>query len=356
MAVGFPAKTNFATGDVLTATNVNDITGTLNLLESAQYAAGKNKIINGAMNVWQRGTSINAVSGTYTADRYLTLFGGTGTFTVSQQAFTPGAAPVAGYESSFFLRQVVNTVGTSTAFQLQNRIEDVRTLAGQTVTFSFWAKGNVASSVNIYLDQQFGSGGSTNVTSSDQTIAITTSWARYSYTVALGSLTGKTIGTSSFLSVIMRNLNLGTLTTLDTWGWQLEAASTASPFQTASGSIGGELALCQRYYYRAGASDSVAYAALSNAAFSQSTTITTGAIALPVQMRVPPTALDSSNVAFRQTSGTVVGMTLVTLDTTQGSTTVATIYGTTSVIVANLPGFLVKNNNSAGYLGFSAEL
>ena len=32
MAVGFPAKTDFATGDVLTATNVNDITGTLNLL------------------------------------------------------------------------------------------------------------------------------------------------------------------------------------------------------------------------------------------------------------------------------------------------------------------------------------
>lgn len=35
MAVGFPAKTNFATGDVLTATNVNDITGTLNLLNPA---------------------------------------------------------------------------------------------------------------------------------------------------------------------------------------------------------------------------------------------------------------------------------------------------------------------------------
>lgn len=32
MAVGFPAKVNFATGDVLTATNMNDVTGTLNLL------------------------------------------------------------------------------------------------------------------------------------------------------------------------------------------------------------------------------------------------------------------------------------------------------------------------------------
>lgn len=32
MAVGFPAKTNFGTGDVLTATQMNDVTGTLNLL------------------------------------------------------------------------------------------------------------------------------------------------------------------------------------------------------------------------------------------------------------------------------------------------------------------------------------
>lgn len=35
MAVGFPAKTNFATGDVLTATQMNDVTGTLNLLNPA---------------------------------------------------------------------------------------------------------------------------------------------------------------------------------------------------------------------------------------------------------------------------------------------------------------------------------
>lgn len=32
MAVGFPQSTAYANGDVLTATNVNDITGTLNLL------------------------------------------------------------------------------------------------------------------------------------------------------------------------------------------------------------------------------------------------------------------------------------------------------------------------------------
>ena len=356
MAVGFPAKTNFATGDVLTATNVNDITGTLNLLESAQYAAGKNKIINGAMNVWQRGTSINAVSGTYTADRYLTLFGGTGTFTVSQQAFTPGAAPVAGYESSFFLRQVVNTVGTSTAFQLQNRIEDVRTLAGQTVTFSFWAKGNVASSVNIYLDQQFGSGGSTNVTSSDQTIAITTSWARYSYTVALGSLTGKTIGTSSFLSVIMRNLNLGTLTTLDTWGWQLEAASTASPFQTASGSIGGELALCQRYYVRFNASTSGPYAVFAPSGITSSTTQSINYTNLPVELRTYPSSIEYGGTMVVMTTSTSQTVTSIALQDRSSNKIVSITYTVASGLTANQFSNVRAENSATAYLGISAEL
>ena len=374
MAVGFPAKTNFATGDVLTATNVNDITGTLNLLQSTLYPAGRNKIINGDFAINQRAFTSVTTTGTYGFDRWLQGFVD-GTVTYTPQTFTPGAAPVAGYEGSTFAQLAVSGQTLTTAqSQINQRIESVRTLAGQTAIMSFWARATSGTpKVLVNIAQVFGTGGSPSATVQVQATAqtISTSWARYEFTVAIPSLSGKTIGTTTGTDYLAAQIfvsggsastapSLGIQnSTFQIWGVQVEAASTgstASPFQTASGSIGGELALCQRYYYRAGASDSVAYAALSNAAFSQSTTITTGAIALPVQMRVPPTALDSSNVAFRQTSGTVVGMTLVTLDTTQGSTTVATIYGTTSVIVANLPGFLVKNNNSAGYLGFSAEL
>ena len=65
MAVGFPAKTNFATGDVLTATNVNDITGTLNLLQETLYPAGRNKIINGDFAVNQRAFISVTTTGTY---------------------------------------------------------------------------------------------------------------------------------------------------------------------------------------------------------------------------------------------------------------------------------------------------
>jgi hypothetical protein len=374
MAVGFPAKTNFATGDVLTATNVNDITGTLNLLQSTLYPAGRNKIINGDFAINQRAFTSVTTTGTYGFDRWLQGFVD-GTVTYTPQTFTPGAAPVAGYEGSTFAQLAVSGQTLTTAqSQINQRIESVRTLAGQTAIMSFWARATSGTpKVLVNIAQVFGTGGSPSATVQVQATAqtISTSWARYEFTVAIPSISGKTLGTTAGTDYLAAQIyvsggsastapSLGIQnSTFQIWGVQVEAASTgstASPFQTASGSIGGELALCQRYYYRAGASDSVAYAALSNAAFSQSTTITTGAIALPVQMRVPPTALDSSNVAFRQTSGTVVGMTLVTLDTTQGSTTVATIYGTTSVIVANLPGFLVKNNNSAGYLGFSAEL
>jgi len=63
MAVGFPAKTTYANGDVFSASDINDTNGTLNLLgSSVATTAGKNGIINGAMQVWQRGTSLAVTS------------------------------------------------------------------------------------------------------------------------------------------------------------------------------------------------------------------------------------------------------------------------------------------------------
>ena len=331
--------------------------------------AGKNKFINGDLFVNQRAFTSTTSNAVYTFDRWITS-ASDGTSTFSAQTFTPGAAPVAGYEFLNYVR-VITTGQTLTSASTiwRQLIEDVRTFAGQTVTVSFWAKANTGTpKIAVGGTQSFGSGGSTAVRLTPAQVTLSTSWAGYSTTIAVPSVSGKTIGSGSLLQMEFWlsagsdfNTRTGSLgiqsNTFEMAGFQIEYGSKATPFQTASGgSPQAELAMCQRYYYRAGSSDSVAYAPLSNAAFSQSTTITTGAIALPVQMRVPPTSIDSSNVGFRQASGSVVGMTSVTLDTTQGSTTVATIYGTTSVIVANLPGFLVKNNNSAGYLGFSAEL
>jgi hypothetical protein len=212
------------------------------------YYAGKNKIINGDFGIWQRGTSGFSAPG-YTADRWRYAVGN-GAAGVSQQTFTPGAAPVSGYEGKFFLRYALSSGSTSGTPTLEQRIENVQTYAGQTITVSFWAKASSgASPTSVVLTQNFGSGGSTAV---DTTVvsspSYTTSWVRYSYSVAVPSISGKTVGTSSYLSLVFNFALNTTFTSFDIWGVQVEAGSVATPFQTATGTIQGELSACMRYF------------------------------------------------------------------------------------------------------------
>jgi hypothetical protein len=251
MAVGLPAKTTYADGDVFSASDINDTNGTLNLVgQTTNFYAGKNRILNSDFSIWQRGTSISLSNGAfiYTADRFLvyTQFSA-GTSSVSRQTFTPGTAPVSGYESPYFAR--ITCGSTATYLDFSQRIEDVRTFAGQTATLSFWAKSSAAIVLAPFLVQGFGSGGSSNVNTSGSNITLTTSWVRYSITLSVPSVSGKTIGAGSFLSALLAHVS-GSLNsaTVDFWGWQLEAGATATAFQTATGTIQGELAACQRYY------------------------------------------------------------------------------------------------------------
>jgi len=211
------------------------------------FAAGKNKIINGDFRINQRNFT-STVNNGYTFDRWTKSTSGS-TGTVSPQVFTPGAAPVAGYEGTNFLRLV--TAGQSAAgdsAQISQFIEDVRTFAGQTITISFWAKANTGTP-KVYVEtyQIFGAGGSSAVIQTGTQITLSTSWARYSVTITVPSISGKTIGTSSYLQIWF-NMGLNETTTFDVWGTQAEASPTASEFQTATGTLQGELAACQRYF------------------------------------------------------------------------------------------------------------
>jgi hypothetical protein len=251
MATGWPMKTTYANGDVYSASDVNDTNGTINLLgASVAYAAGKNRILNSDFRIWQRGTSFTAAG--YTADRWtIALGGGSGANTTSQQSFTAGTAPVAGYEGQYFLRwnQTTGASGNPTLIQ---KIEDVRSFAGQTVTVSFWAKVASAGTplASVVLAQEFGSGGSSTVNATlVNSPSLTTSWTRYTYSVSVPSISGKTIGTGSSLSLVFYG-NASTTYTFDVWGVQVEQGSTATAFQTATGNIASELAVCQRYYER----------------------------------------------------------------------------------------------------------
>ena len=356
MAVGFPVKADYITGDVLTANNMNDLSGTLNTIQSVEYAAGKNKIINGDFGVWQRGTSFsnNTTGDVYTADRWVSQVNGTGTRTITQQTFTAGTAPVAGYEGTFFLRMGCSSSGTSTYFNIKQKIENVRTFAGQTVTVSFWAKASASLTTNFFgLTQDFGSGGSTAVDTAGTNLTFTTSYVRYTQTFTIPSISGKTIGTGSNLALAI-SFGSGTFTSFDIWGVQVEASSTASDFQTATGTLQGELAACQRYYVRYSSTD--VFHSYANG-MTTSTTVGYVTVPLPVEMRTAPTTLDTSTVTKLETynslaSNKVLSAIAIDRPSTKAFSLVCTITGATNGQVITLR----NSNDATAFFGVSAEL
>ena len=366
MAVGFPAKTTYGNGDVFSASDINDTNGTINLLTSAQFAAGKNRIINGDYRFNQRNfvsfNPVNTGQDQYNFDRFYTNTSG-GTATVSPQTFTAGTAPVAGYEGTNFVRCV--TTGQSSAtdyFFIGQKMEDVRTFAGQTVTVSFWAKAATGTpTIGMNLQQNFGSGGSASVNTNLALKTISTSWARYSASVTLPSISGKTIGTSSFLNFQLFT-SVGTTIsgagspavglqniTADFWGVQVEQGSTATAFQTATGTIQGELAACQRYYFRMNGSgnyDPVGFG------YSDSTTVGRMYVTTP-PMRVLPTSMDYTNLS-------------IVADAIYNSTAASIGAKSPNMVRVDLTGLsgltafrsyaLILQNTANQYLGFSSEL
>ena len=349
-------------------TLVADSSQTTGLAYREDYAAGKNKIINGDFNINQRAFTSNTTSGLFNFDRWIQVNSG-GTTTVTPQTFTPGSAPVAGYEGKTFLQ--INVTGQSANSDralVNQKIESVRTFAGQTVTISFWAKASSSTpSVALELAQDFGSGGSpsatVNIPIGKQ--AITTSFARYTATVSVPSISGKTLGTAGDnLNFIIwlsagsdfntRASTLGTQTnTFSIWGVQVEDGSVATAFQTATGTIQGELAACQRYYYRltaTAASASIAQGWATSSISGRQFTF------LPVEMRVSPTSLDYSTLDISDNANAAIDVTTATLNT-QTSTRVGVITAdVASGATANRPYGLRLKTISTSHLGFSAEL
>ena len=234
----------------------------------------KNLIINGGFDVWQRGTSVATTSSAYGADRWTS--GTNADITFSQQSFTVGQTDVPN-EPAYYLR--ANKTGTDDDMGMVQHIEDVRTFAGKTVTLSFFVKGDSTYTGQVKISQDFGSGGSTTVTSTAQTINLTTSWQKIIYTITLPSISGKTIGSGSNLSMIIKHSTAAAAGVFDIAQVQFEVGSVATDFEHRS--YGEELALCQRYYQRG----------ISNGALGVSvhSTQATFGFRLPVEMRSEPT-------------------------------------------------------------------
>jgi hypothetical protein len=353
---------------------VADSSTTTGLRYQSNFAAGKNAIINGDYRINQRAFTSNTSNNTYNFDRWLQQNAG-GTVTVTPQTFTPGTAPVAGYEGINYVQMV--TSGQSAAGDLailMQRIEDVRTFAGQTVTVSFYAKAaSGAPKVSVEVNQSFGSGGSSDVnTAASAAFTLSTSWARYSTTITLPSISGKTIGTGSYLLLAIwtsagttfaaRTNSIGVQSaTFQFWGVQVEAGAVATAFQTATGTIQGELAACQRYYWRqtAGVNGNGTSLTFGNGgAFSA--TIATIMVNFPVAMRVAPTSIDASALYIYRwdtnaTGGAVTGLAFQGGRGNQLSTNLnATASG--GSFTTNEMYQLQGDGTGSSYLGFSAEL
>lgn len=245
----------------------------------APIAGGRNVIINGAMQVHQRGTSTASItqSGYYTADRFRLLNLTQGTHTNSIENDAPTGS---GFRKSFKI--LVTTADASPAagdeFGLDQFIEGQNvqqfikgTASAKQFSLSFWVKGSTTGTyiAMIYDLNNF------RFASASYTISTSATWEKKTITFPADA-TGA-LNNDNATSLIVRfylgagsNQTSGTLQT--TWGsdtvanraagqtnlaaatnnyWQvtgvqLEAGAVATPFEFED--YGTTLAKCQRYY------------------------------------------------------------------------------------------------------------
>jgi hypothetical protein len=317
-------------------------------------APGVNFIINGGFDVWQRGTSFTAISA-YSADRWQNYRNGSGTASISREAFTPGSAPVAGYEGSYFMRFNQTVAGTgATGSIIQQHVEDVRSCAGQTVTASFWAKADSPRTLKTSFNQIFGTAGAAAIYDVGVTDhSVTTAWQRFSVSVYMPSISGKTVGPNSYMSMVF-NMVLNSTQTFDIWGVQLEQGSVATAFRRNAPSIQAELAACQRYYYRMNAYS-------TNARFGHvsmiSSTVAFAVIPLPVTMRAISSSVEWTGTASNYNIYTTSRFVVNSVSGGGGGTlnSALVVFGVSGA-GSGQSGMVDSGTTSSSYLGFSAEL
>jgi hypothetical protein len=252
---------------------------------------------------------------------------------------------------------------TSTNYiAIVNSFETINSIpyAGKTVTLSFYARAgaNYSSTSNLMqVVLTTGTGtdqnallsytGGTNIVS--QAATLTTTWQRFTYTAAVGS-TATELGMYFYFSPTG---TAGANDFFEITGVQIDIGSVALPFRTNGATLQGELAACQRYYYRqsANATNFIMDFGLGTA---PATTTFEGSIILPVQMRIPPTSLDSASLQATDLN-TNFAITSPTIGTARTGVNVAHVSGTISG-ATQYRSYFLGSASSSGYIGLSAEL
>ena len=268
------------TGNV-TGNLTGNVTGGTIVGESyngGQLAGLRNKIINGAMEVAQRGTSFTVNTGfgaNYTLDRYSRIAVTSAVVTVTQSFDGPASEPTLPYSLRCTVATADPTVTASELWTLLQKIEgySARDLIGKTFTLSFWARSaKVGTHCVAFYNNDYPSADRYYV--AEYNISVANTWEYKEITVIGGLITagtwdwtngsGLTVGwtlycgttrqgvagswqsgwalaTSSQVNVLDTIGNIFAIT-----GVQLEVGNTPTPFEHRP--FGVELDMCQRYY------------------------------------------------------------------------------------------------------------
>ena len=366
-----------AASDAAITINNTDGTCTANITNNL---SNRNLIINGAMQVAQRGTTSNDVNGYYHIDRFRINCASTGTsITTSQETDAP-----AGFHKSlkYTVTSAASSVANSSAIDQRiegNNIAHLNwgTSDAKGVTLSFHVKCSVANLVlggaivNGNFDMAYPFTYTTNGTAN--------TWTKYTIYIPgpttgtwpinnglgirvifnLGSASARLATANVWANSIARGpTGAGSLTTVvnSTFfltGVQLEVGSVATDFEHKS--FGQELSLCHRYYYRLQPAGGAYY----GSGFSYNSNSFICHIDFPVPMRANVTALETSGTAAHykvirnQTTSTCSSAPTFLGDPNNTSQSVNFVFNGS---LSQGEGGLGRSGNALGFLGFSAEL
>jgi hypothetical protein len=323
-------------------------------------AIGKNAAINGACEIAQRGTAavtLTAASFLYPVDRFFAARSTGTTGATAQQITSTG---LDGFQYAVRVQRTAGNTSTNDlvigqSFETSNSIP----FANKAVVVSFWARAGAnysstssALSVRFYTgtgtDQSgYGSSFTGTATPISQTATLTTSWQRFQYTATLAS----TATQMQFLAFCTPTGTAGAADNFDITGLQVELGSVATPFSRSSGTIQGELAACQRYFYRYNAAATTG--PLGVGSYYGSTTLV-----VPIQMkqtmRTAPSATFNNPTNFTAYSnGAARAATGMSLDI--ANTDVYSVTITTSAATAGNAASVNAVQTNAS-IDFSSEL
>jgi len=324
-------------------------------------AAGKNVFINGGMDIWQRGTSFTGTTTAFCADRWQAYRATTGS-TFSRQV-TNDTTNLSFIQYCTRVSRDSGNTSTTSLYFFQN-VETVNAIpfAGKAVTLSFYARrgANYSAASNALAvsvitgtgtDQNIGGGYTGQATAFSGTATLTTTWQRFSFTGTIAATATEFVPFFDFVPV-------GTAGAADFYeitGVQLEVGSVSTSFSRAQGTIQGELAACQRYYYRqTGSGNTATY----NLGTAYSTTKAFVNIIHPVSMRIVPTAIEvpSTITHLKLTNIAANNYTISAIAFVEGTYTNTILEVTASGMTTNQGVWIGNNSTTAGFIGVSAEL